>query len=90
MGRKIHRVRWELARRRVLIRDGYRCQSCGLPGRLEVDHVQPLKRGGSMYSLDNLQALCRACHIRKTAGENLRQTRLPWLRFRDELRGQSI
>ena len=34
--------------------------------------MQPLDKGGSLYDLGNLQALCRGCHIRKTAGENER------------------
>ena len=29
-------------RRVVLERDGWRCRECGLPGRLEVDHVLAL------------------------------------------------
>ena len=85
--RKIHRGRWRRVRQRVLNRDKYRCQRCGRAGRLEVDHVRPLRRGGSPYDPANLQALCRSCHILKTSGENTRPGRLPWLRFRDELRG---
>ena len=82
--------RWANVRHSILERDGYRCRECGRAGRLEVDHVLPLKRGGDPYALGNLQALCRACHIRKTSRENTRPGRLPWLRFRDELRGRSI
>ena len=39
---------------------------------MEVDHIAPLKAGGAPYDLDNLQALCRRCHIQKTAVENKR------------------
>ena len=35
----------------------------------EVDHVTPLKDGGT-NEMDNLQALCRSCHSRKTAVED--------------------
>lgn len=64
--------RWEKLRLEVLERDGYRCRFCGRAGRLECDHVQPLHMGGLPYELDNLQALCRGCHIAKTRQENRR------------------
>jgi 5-methylcytosine-specific restriction protein A len=35
----------------------------------EVDHIVPLSEGGN-NSLDNLQALCKSCHSRKTVLEN--------------------
>ena len=35
----------------------------------EVDHIVPLSNGGD-NSLDNLQALCKECHSRKTATED--------------------
>ena len=65
----LDRGRWARARRETFIRDGYRCRSCGGPGRLECDHVKPLDKGGDPYALDNLQTLCRGCHIAKTRGE---------------------
>ena len=34
----------------------------------EVDHIQPLSRGGG-HEWDNLQALCKSCHSKKTARE---------------------
>ena len=68
----LHARHWGRVRRAVLERDGWRCRKCGRAGRLEVDHVVPLKRGGDPLALDNLQALCRACHIEKTRRENRR------------------
>ena len=62
--------RWDRVRRRVLDRDGWRCQACGRAGRLEVDHLTPLADGGGVYALANLQALCRPCHFGKTRTEN--------------------
>ena len=41
-------------------------------GRMEVDHVIPLDKGGDPWDLANLQALCRDCHIKKTRRENRR------------------
>ena len=66
----LDRRRWALTRLRVFARDGWRCRSCGRAGRLECDHVIPLHRGGDPFDRDNLQTLCRPCHIDKTANEN--------------------
>ena len=63
--------RWARVRRVVLDRDGWRCRACGRYGN-EVDHVIPLERGGEPFATENLQALCRTCHIEKTAAENSR------------------
>ena len=59
-------------RKLALRRAGYRSELSGLAGRLEVDHIVPLRRGGDPYALDNVQVLTRDEHIRKTAGENRR------------------
>ncbi len=59
--------RWKALRMAVLERDGFRCKSCGARGRLEVDHIQPVRsRPDLAYAPDNLQALCPACHTSKT------------------------
>jgi len=49
----------------VFERDGWQCVKCGKRGRLECDHVVPRQAGGS-DNMDNLQTLCRNCHIAKT------------------------
>ena len=41
---------------------GWRC-ACGAAGRLEAHHIEPLDAGGDPYALDNLEIVCRACHI---------------------------
>ncbi|MEK6684620.1 MAG: HNH endonuclease [Nitrospirota bacterium] len=41
------------------------CIVCGAPAT-DVDHIMALAAGGSHHS-DNLQALCKSCHARKTA-----------------------
>lgn len=60
-------------RRRILLRDGFACQGCGIVrGDNEVDHRIPLEHGGSNDD-SNLQTLCGGpdgCHTRKTASEN--------------------
>ena len=82
--------RWQRVRLTILRRDGYRCRTCGLAGRLEVDHVQPLHKGGARFDPENLAACCRSCHITKTAEENRRYPKPvgadAWRTFAAELR----
>ena len=40
------------------------CSECGSTLNLDVDHVIPIQLGGG-YPEDNLQVVCRACHLRK-------------------------
>ena len=66
----VDRRKWARLRREVLDRDGWRCVQCERRGRLEVDHIQPMRFGGAVYDLENLQTLCRQHHFDKTAREN--------------------
>ena len=76
-------------RREVLERAGYRCARCQKAGRMEVDHVVSLQRGGKALDSANLQALCVSCHIAKTRSET-RPPRTPaedaWSALVDALR----
>ena len=56
---------WAVVRRAVLDRDGWRCVLCGKAGRLEVDHVVELYKGGAALDPANLRALCRECHLER-------------------------
>lgn len=40
---------------------------CNGDPAVEVDHIQPIRRGGDRLAFDNLQATCWACHVWKTA-----------------------
>ena len=66
---RLSRRPWARIRLAVLARDDWKCRCCGAWGA-EVDHVIPLDRGGAVYDMANLQTLCTADHIRKTAEEN--------------------
>ena len=80
----LNRSRWLRARKRALVRDGYRCTRCHRPGRLEVHHVKPLQ--GRRKSLrpaelaDPMQELPYKRTIRTAAPE-----RLAWRAFVEEL-----
>ena len=89
---RLNRRRWARVRVQIFKRDGYRCRSCHLPGRLECDHRIPLwlDRDLDPYDPANLQTLCRTCHIEKTAGENRKPdpARDAWRAMVAELAGE--
>lgn len=64
---------WDKLRKVVLRRDMWLCQECSRHGRTtpakDVDHIKRKADGGT-DQLDNLQSLCRPCHIAKTRAEN--------------------
>ena len=77
---KLNGKKWAKIRQRVLNRDNWRCQQCGRYGN-QVDHIQPLQKGGAEYDLENLQVLCRGYHIEKTRMENRRVLTLSELQW---------
>lgn len=60
-------ARWPALRLQAKRRDGWRCVSCCARGRLEVDHIKPVRTNPELsFDLSNLQTLCITCHTRKT------------------------
>lgn len=49
------------------------CEPCEQRGvttpATEVDHIVPLRMVGARLDLENLQAICRSCHAKKTQEE---------------------
>jgi hypothetical protein len=70
--RRTRREPSDRQRFRILVRDGFRCRSCGAsplvqPGvELHVDHVLPWSKGGETTD-DNLETKCRKCNLGKGA-----------------------
>ena len=62
----------ETKKKYVAAEQGWLCANCNkqLPAWFEVDHKIRLDSGGTNH-IDNLVALCRDCHGKKTAIENL-------------------
>lgn len=62
---------WSEIRRKVLVRDGFRCTNTFASGKrcnrpaTDCDHVRP----GDDHSPSNLQAMCEECHRRKSSRE---------------------
>jgi 5-methylcytosine-specific restriction protein A len=48
-------------KKRVLERDGWKCQCCGSPKDLQVHHLVRRSKQGS-DELNNLMTLCASCH----------------------------
>ena len=56
--------KWKDLRLRVLARDGRICYVCGGEAT-QVDHITPRVKGGDMWDMDNLAAICARCNQRK-------------------------
>lgn len=72
--------RWQKTRERILARDHGLCQECRRNGHVtqatDVDHVIGKAQGrrrrlaaSVIEGDDNLQSLCKLCHVKKTAAE---------------------
>lgn len=48
-------------------RDGGRCVQCGATDELHFDHDLPWSKGGTSFSIDNVQLLCMRHNIQKSA-----------------------
>ena len=66
---------WDKIRPRIMARDCGLCQPCLRAGQVtaarQVDHIVAKSAGGTDAD-DNLQAICPACHLAKTAKESRR------------------
>lgn len=81
----MHARRNSYLRKKVFERDHGFCAICGrFDAKFESDHIIALWCGGS-DTLENLQSLCRACHMRKTVGETPIRAKTDRLRDRDQL-----
>ena len=65
--RRGYGTRWDKLRKWILDANPI-CAICGAPAN-EVDHILPRAQGGTDEE-SNLQALCAACHSRKTLAES--------------------
>lgn len=54
---------WRIVKRRVVERDYRRCVWCKSKEDLTVDHIVPLKDGGT-NDMSNLRTLCLKCHTK--------------------------
>ena len=88
--KKLGRRKWAALRLQMLDIGGWRCVVCGKYAN-EVDHINPLDRGGDPYDETNLQVLCSGpggCHATKTRIENGRvrtPAEMAWDIYVDEL-----
>jgi 5-methylcytosine-specific restriction endonuclease McrA len=59
------RIIARVSRRGIYARDNYKCQYCGSPSDLTLDHVVP-KRLGGKDTWENLVTCCKKCNSRKS------------------------
>lgn len=79
--KKIPRAKF---RKSVFARDQGVCAKCGrFDAKFEADHIVALWEGGK-DALDNLQTLCRHCHLQKTVGEAPLRAKADRLRVRHD------
>lgn len=74
---------WNTIRIKIFDRDGYACVICGSRKRIECDHIVPRHQQGSNRP-ENLQTLCRECHLEKTRcdkGYSVMDSQLEWMKF---------
>ena len=71
-GKSTKRSVSETKKKYVASQQGWKCGDCKeqLNAWFEVDHIKRLEYGGT-NEVSNLVALCRDCHGRKTAMENM-------------------
>lgn len=76
--------RWPALRLAAKRRDGFKCVKCGASGRLECDHIIPVRDAPELaFEPSNLQTLCIRCHSAKTKlecgfGNELSPARAAW------------
>ena len=72
---------WEKTRQKIFKRFDYLCQECKRQGRTtratDIDHIKALAAGGSFTDEENMQPLCRECHIEKTIKDKLEMGVIP-------------
>ena len=56
--------KWKDLRLRVLARDGRICWICQGEAN-QVDHIVPRVKGGDMWDMENLAAICKRCNTKK-------------------------
>jgi 5-methylcytosine-specific restriction endonuclease McrA len=72
-GTRVGTTEWRKLREACFRVWGKTCMYCGARAT-EVDHIQELALGGT-NTIDNLQPLCKPCHLHKTVSFNTVRTK---------------
>jgi len=60
----VYRNKVPFSRKNIFVRDNFKCQYCGRPEKLSIDHVVPVSRGGKT-NFENCVASCVKCNTKK-------------------------
>jgi 5-methylcytosine-specific restriction endonuclease McrA len=63
--KRTHSIKLKLSRKKILIRDNFKCGYCGTSQNLTVDHIIPISRNGP-HTFDNLITACVYCNRKKS------------------------
>ena len=75
--RALNKRMWAHTRFLAFTRDKFRCVRCSRSGRLEGHHKVSLNDGGAAHEPDNVETLCRNCHILQSISPMRRE----WARY---------
>jgi len=56
--------KWKELRKKTLLRDGNKCQSCGTSEPPFLVHHKEEREKGGKDELENLVTLCKSCHMK--------------------------
>ena len=72
-------TRWKALRSKVFRERGEQCEVCFSIGEVQLHHRVPVSLGGEIWNPDNLEIVCRSCHLEKH--RKIEETKMPlWKR----------
>ena len=75
--RRLNKKLWAHCRFVAFAKANFRCERCGRAGKLEGHHKAGLDHGGAAYDPDNVETLCKNCHLELSVFA----PRLQWARY---------
>ena len=72
---------WVTIRKLAIEKYGGKCFGCGSKKNIQVHHVIPRSKGGSVWDLGNLQILCAKCHQKKGGKIKSHEKKLNFMKF---------
>lgn len=58
-------TRWKALRSKIFRERGEQCEVCFSIGEVQLHHRVPVSLGGEIWNPDNLEIVCRTCHLER-------------------------